>query len=610
MYTQCPHCQTCFRIAEAHLKAAKGRVRCGSCQEVFDASGHLYTKLPAIPENKVAPADDLVITPDDLRRIDHDHIDLSATPINGSVSIPTEQPDQSAFMESTVGNNSLYNDLDAMGPISLPGELNFGDSYIKEAEEKQREIDAVRAAANPYEDLESKESPASADDANGIQDLYTAADELMHTSDDKTEDTEKAELDKRIDKLMSFADGLDLDSELTHAANKTSLGDEYDDPDDIDELQSVLHKYAHPAETGEIDVLLAGLDDKQDGVFVPASTAEPADEQPAKQRDSSIEFDASKLAIEPTTSGMSAIHEQSLGIRDPERLMAFNHEPANNPEPDPANNLGDFEGEMEDSDLGFGPDAATNDLDDLDDLLEADRENSSADFEDDLTDFEAGPENTGQGFTGDESVDDLLDLLESHQKSDVKEALDSEQPSVAKDIPLALRRSLENMAPPARRSPVMTIGLLMAVLVLLAGLAAQFILFRSTELVRMMPSLSPVLSDLCNTIPCRYTGPRDVTQISLSNRDVRSHPTHKNALLISAAFVNQANFEQPYPTILVTLSDLGGNIVANRRFTPQEYLDTLYNRFLLMESGTPVHITLPVLDPGSDAINFEFTFLP
>jgi hypothetical protein len=49
--------------------------------------------------------------------------------------------------------------------------------------------------------------------------------------------------------------------------------------------------------------------------------------------------------------------------------------------------------------------------------------------------------------------------------------------------------------------------------------------------------------------------------------------------------------------------------VASRRFTQQEYLGDLYNRFILMESGTPVHITLAVLDPGSDAINFEFSFL-
>lgn len=37
MYTQCPQCQTVFRVTAAMLKAAKGRVRCGRCAHVFDA---------------------------------------------------------------------------------------------------------------------------------------------------------------------------------------------------------------------------------------------------------------------------------------------------------------------------------------------------------------------------------------------------------------------------------------------------------------------------------------------------------------------------------------------------------------------------------------------
>ncbi len=37
MYTQCPQCQTVFRVTATMLKAAKGRVRCGRCAHVFDA---------------------------------------------------------------------------------------------------------------------------------------------------------------------------------------------------------------------------------------------------------------------------------------------------------------------------------------------------------------------------------------------------------------------------------------------------------------------------------------------------------------------------------------------------------------------------------------------
>lgn len=39
--TRCPHCQTSFRVRSEHLAAAKGKVRCGSCLQVFNAKNHL-----------------------------------------------------------------------------------------------------------------------------------------------------------------------------------------------------------------------------------------------------------------------------------------------------------------------------------------------------------------------------------------------------------------------------------------------------------------------------------------------------------------------------------------------------------------------------------------
>jgi len=41
MQTQCPHCQTIFRVTTAHLDIAQGLVRCSQCQHIFDAKKHL-----------------------------------------------------------------------------------------------------------------------------------------------------------------------------------------------------------------------------------------------------------------------------------------------------------------------------------------------------------------------------------------------------------------------------------------------------------------------------------------------------------------------------------------------------------------------------------------
>ena len=196
------------------------------------------------------------------------------------------------------------------------------------------------------------------------------------------------------------------------------------------------------------------------------------------------------------------------------------------------------------------------------------------------------------------------------KKKKAKQVTLDELPSLDEDIPRALRRSLDSLNQLPQRSLGQTLLMLLLILILIGGLGIQTVLFRNVELANMFPNLLPLLSKVCDQIPCRYSGKVDVSQIKLLNRDVRSDPNQPNALLISAAFVNQASFDQPYPILQITLYDLGGNVVASRRFTPQEYLGNIYNRFILMESGTPVHVTLAVLDPGKDAINFEFCKQP
>jgi hypothetical protein len=60
---------------------------------------------------------------------------------------------------------------------------------------------------------------------------------------------------------------------------------------------------------------------------------------------------------------------------------------------------------------------------------------------------------------------------------------------------------------------------------------------------------------------------------------------------------------------VITLSDLTTTVVSQRRFTPAEYLNQQQGVFQLMKPGKPVHISLEVLDPGNDAVNFQFDFL-
>lgn len=43
--TRCPACQQAFKITENILQAKNGQVRCGFCQNVFNAREHLYKSI-------------------------------------------------------------------------------------------------------------------------------------------------------------------------------------------------------------------------------------------------------------------------------------------------------------------------------------------------------------------------------------------------------------------------------------------------------------------------------------------------------------------------------------------------------------------------------------
>ena len=58
MLTQCPNCQTTFRVTTEILRVADGQVRCGRCQTQFDALDRLIDENEAAPEQSVRTARD------------------------------------------------------------------------------------------------------------------------------------------------------------------------------------------------------------------------------------------------------------------------------------------------------------------------------------------------------------------------------------------------------------------------------------------------------------------------------------------------------------------------------------------------------------------------
>ncbi len=139
------------------------------------------------------------------------------------------------------------------------------------------------------------------------------------------------------------------------------------------------------------------------------------------------------------------------------------------------------------------------------------------------------------------------------------------------------------------------------------GLLAQYAAYNFDELARQ-DRYRPWFEQLCPNIGCTLPSKVDISQIRSSNLVVRSHPEFSGALIVDAILYNRAPFAQPFPLLEMRFADLGGQLVASRRFKPSEYLAGELAGRSEMPPQTPIHISLDILDPGTRAVNYSLSF--
>lgn len=96
--------------------------------------------------------------------------------------------------------------------------------------------------------------------------------------------------------------------------------------------------------------------------------------------------------------------------------------------------------------------------------------------------------------------------------------------------------------------------------------------------------------------------------LTLVSREVRPHGNVPGALLISAAMRNDSTLVLAYPRVEIRMTDLTGKAVALRRFSPDEYLGDPAGQLAGLQPGALVPLVFEVVDPGRDALNYEFAF--
>lgn len=164
--TQCPHCQTSFRVSHTQLSVARGVVRCGNCLQVFNAAKQLLEQSAAqqalvveppapqappepVPETPTPPS--VPITPHEwtATELDLDQLDLDQAlarleqreiqPISefkrsqaedfdlaprreDSLSAQRDGPDDSAYTDSLFSSPAAERDNEVLQPPPLVDE--------------------------------------------------------------------------------------------------------------------------------------------------------------------------------------------------------------------------------------------------------------------------------------------------------------------------------------------------------------------------------------------------------------------------------------------------------------------------------------------------------
>ncbi len=650
MYTQCAHCKTLFRITAEQLKAARGRVRCGHCGEVFNALESLIEQLPN--QNNGQDTGEAV---GDTRQITEADAAFVATPAatppaaepapaadippppepeeeggNATEAEPAVAPVDEPF-DRTVRFESLE-----LNPVDMPGSEFSSDIEPAVPAGGEADIDHDLPSFDDlkavFADLDLPDEALPAADTTPETKTASEAGEEEYDGEDEHEDEEALHIDL-AGPQPDNRPAVEAPTAEKKAGTGTSAGTgsgslsdrEMSDIDallkqlarDVESMTATMQRRppkgpAASAQTTSPRPTDAGPPAPVHASNAPPETpvaAEPQHRDTADQEDTTSAANTGPFSVElPGELSRELVDEGPTTSPFP----AGTPEQAAKPAPASTGNA------LEDDEEEIGHIEAFPDLDLPDISAELDDEEGPDEL------FVQAPEET-QAITG---------AAEAKTRADVgNEAKSKPEPAVATaamadadtatggagmarehdDIPDILRTSLEEAARP-RRGALATLAGTLFILILLAALLAQVAYFRTTELATALPALRPALTRFCELSGCQLPERRDLAHLVMLNQDIRTHPSTKGALQITATLENRADFRQPWPELRITLSDLTGNVVAARQFTPAEYLAHTPEALHQWRAGkgmpidTPVNIELDVADPGRQAINYEFTF--
>ena len=145
--TQCPHCQTSFRVSHAQLSVARGVVRCGSCLQVFNAAKQLLEQslgqeaASAVPAT-VEPPEQRAIS---LKQWTAAELDLDSLDLDEELA----RLEQREIQPTTEFGRHREDTLSARRDTTEHDEAPWADSLFSESAADRVRVDDVEEDTKP-----------------------------------------------------------------------------------------------------------------------------------------------------------------------------------------------------------------------------------------------------------------------------------------------------------------------------------------------------------------------------------------------------------------------------------------------------------------------------
>lgn len=182
-----------------------------------------------------------------------------------------------------------------------------------------------------------------------------------------------------------------------------------------------------------------------------------------------------------------------------------------------------------------------------------------------LSDLASAEELSNLPYIAGEYVDDYVPATDDAFSLDEKSNNDINAPIVIEDL-----TNDPNFSKTKLSYKNLQLSFLAVLLMILAIL--QIIYFNRTQIAAQYPQFKPLLTQACQAIQCQINLPQQLDLLTIDDSDMQESEDYQDVINFSSLLINKANYNQTYPNIELTLTDIADEPVLRRIVKPEEYL--------------------------------------